>query len=178
MLYIKALHIIFVITWFAGLFYIVRLFVYHSESDSKPEPERSILKNHFKIAERRLWYGITWPSAVGTYIFGFWYLFRLYGTSIPDWLLLKLGFVLGLTIYHLICHKIFNQYQSDKIKYSSMQMRLWNEAATVFLITIVFIVELKNLTNWVWGLGGLIIFSLLLIAAIRIYKRIREKKEK
>ena len=176
MLYIKALHIIFVITWFAGLFYIVRLFVYHSESDSKPEPERSILNTHFKIAERRLWYGITWPSAVGTYLFGFWYLFRLYGNFIPDWLLLKLGFVFGLTIYQLFCQKIFNRFQAGRAKYTSMQMRLWNEVATIFLISIVFIVELKDLTNWMYGLLGLIVFSLSLVGAIKVYKIIRERK--
>ena len=102
MLYLLALHIIFVVTWFAGLFYIVRLFVYHSEADLKPEPERSILFSHFKIAEKRLWYGITWPSAIGTYIFGIALIVNIYGTNIPDWLYLKLVFVFGLTVYHLI----------------------------------------------------------------------------
>ena len=90
MLYLLALHIIFVVTWFAGLFYIVRLFVYHSEAKEKPEPERSILISHFKGAEKRLWYGITWPSAIGTYIFGIWLLVDRYGANIPEWLFLKL----------------------------------------------------------------------------------------
>jgi len=69
--YIKALHIIFVVTWFAGLFYIVRLFIYFAEAQEKPEPERSILQNQFRIMQKRLWYGITWPSAILTLIFGF-----------------------------------------------------------------------------------------------------------
>ena len=91
MLYLMALHIIFVVTWFAGLFYIVRLFVYHSEANLKPEPERSILISHFKIAEKRLWYGISLPSAVGAYIFGIALMVNLYSTNIPDWLYLKLA---------------------------------------------------------------------------------------
>src|SRR4051812_44647583 len=112
MLYLKALHIIFVVTWFAGLFYIVRLFVYHSEAAEKPEPDRSVLINHFKIAERRLWFGITWPSAIGTYIFGIWMTAEMYGTNIPSWLVLKLIVVLLLTVYHLLCGKIISMYQS------------------------------------------------------------------
>ena len=70
-LYIKSLHIIFIVTWFAGLFYIVRLFIYHAESNQKQEPDRSILIDHFKVAEKRLWFGITFPSMILTYVFGF-----------------------------------------------------------------------------------------------------------
>src|ERR1035441_1745460 len=70
-LYLKATHIVFVVTWFAGLFYIPRLFIYHTEAQEKPEPEKTILSNQFKIMTKRLWYGITWPSMVLTYILGF-----------------------------------------------------------------------------------------------------------
>ena len=70
--YVLSLHIIFIVTWFAGLFYIVRLFIYHTEAEAKPEPEKSILQNQYKIMEKRLWYGITWPSLVLTLIFGPW----------------------------------------------------------------------------------------------------------
>ena len=83
-LYLKALHIIFVVTWFAGLFYIVRIFVYHSEAAGKTEPERSILMNHFKKAARPLWYGITWPSAIGTYVFGTWMIVQVYPWPMPS----------------------------------------------------------------------------------------------
>jgi putative membrane protein len=173
---ILALHIIFVVTWFAGLFYIVRLFVYHAEADKKSEPERSILIAHFKLAQKRLWYGITWPSAIGTTIFGLWLLYGMYGFNIPDWLYLKLFFVLGLMVYHLLCGRIFNQFQKDKINFSGMKMRLWNEVATVFLVSIIFIVELKDMLNWMKGVLGLMIFSAVLIFAIRIYKKMRESK--
>lgn len=175
MLYIKALHIIFVITWFAGLFYIVRLFVYHAEANEKSEPERSILIEHFKGAEKRLWYGITVPSAYGTLIFGSWLTYEMFGSQLPDWLLLKLGFVVGLLAYHLLCGKILREFQSGKLRFSGMQMRIWNEVATLFLISIVFIVVLKDMLSWVKGLIGLIIFSMAIMAAIKIYKKVREK---
>lgn len=174
-LYIKALHIIFVVTWFAGLFYIVRLFIYHTEASQKPEPDRRILISHFKIAEKRLWYGITFPSMILTYVFGFWMAYEMFGLSFPGWLLLKLAFVLGLTLYHFECHRMFNKLQRDEIKYSSLRLRIWNEVATLFLFAIVFIVVLKDSGNWLWGMAGLVIFALLLFAAIHIYKKRREQ---
>lgn len=173
---VLALHLIFIVTWFSGLFYIVRLFVYHAEANQKSEPARSILLSHFRIAEKRLWYGITWPSAIGTFIFGFWLLFGIYNTDIPDWLYLKLIFVAALFIYHLLCGQIFRHFQKDDIRYTGMQMRLWNEVATIFLVSIIFIVIHKDLTNWMKGVGALLVFSLALMAAIKIYKRLREKK--
>ena len=176
-LYLKALHIIFVVTWFAGLFYIVRLFVYHSEASNKPEPDRTILTNHFKVAEKRLWYGITWPSMIGTYLFGFWMAYELYGFSFPGWLLLKLAFVIGLTLYHLQCGNMFRYFQRNEIRYSSMKLRLWNEVATLFLFSIVFIVVLKDQGNWLWGVVGLILFALALTLAIYLYKKARGRKE-
>ena len=174
--YIKALHIIFVVTWFAGLFYIVRLFIYFAEASEKEEPEKSILQTNFKIHQKRLWYGITWPSAIFTAIFGptLWY---LYG-SLPDWLMIKILFVLGLYFYHFICHSIFRQQQRGIIRYSSMQLRIWNEVATLFLFAIVFIVVLKNTLSMFYGIGGLVIFALILLLAIRIYRRVRIKREK
>jgi|ERR1051326_1206245 putative membrane protein len=176
-LYVLALHIIFVVTWFAGLFYIVRLFVYHSEAEKKPEPEKSILQDQYKLMEKRLWYGITWPSMIGVYIFGFWLLYSAYGFNIPAWLVLKLSFVFGLTLYHMQCHVMFANYQLGVIKYSSVKMRLWNEVATIFLVAIIFIVILKDSFSYVWGLLGLILFTTTIYLAIKIYKKSREKKE-
>src|SRR5690349_570746 len=100
--YILALHIIFIVTWFAGLFYIVRLFIYHVEADQKAEPERNILIKQFQVMQRRLWYGITWPSAVLTFIFGpiLWLgYFPQY--TFQAFFILKLCFVAGLALYHL-----------------------------------------------------------------------------
>ncbi len=172
--YIKALHIIFVVTWFSGLFYIVRLFIYTVEAQASVEPERSILLKNLNLWMRRLWYGITWPSAVLTLLFGIYFL-HIYAQNMPSWLWVKLGFVVGLYIYHLICHRIFNQLQKGIYSYSSQQLRVWNEVATIFLISIVFIVVLKSALSMLWGLIGLIVFSLILMLAIRIYKKVRER---
>src|ERR1044072_7535148 len=96
--YIKALHIIFIVTWFSGLFYVVRLFIYNTEAGEKGAMEKTILRRQFAIMIRRLWFGITWPSAILTLIFGGWMLY-LYG-SVPFWLRIKLGLVLALFLYH------------------------------------------------------------------------------
>jgi protoporphyrinogen IX oxidase len=170
--YVKALHIIFVVTWFSGLFYIVRLFVYSAEANEKPEPERSVLLKQFGIMQKRLWYGITWPSAVLTLIFGTW-MGILYG-SLPTWLLVKLFFVGALFIYHISLHVIFRQQQKEIFKYTSQQLRIWNEVATIFLIAIVMLAVVKQLLSVAWSIGVLIAFVLILLSAIRIYKRYRK----
>lgn len=170
--YVKALHIIFIVTWFSGLFYIVRLFVYAAEANEKAEPEKSILLKQFGIMQKRLWYGITWPSAVLTLIFGTWVGF-LYG-SLPAWLLIKLFFVLGLFIYHFTLHRILIQQQAHKFKYSSQQLRVWNEVATIFLLAIVMLAVVKQFLSVVWGILVLIGVSVLLMISIRVYKKMRK----
>ncbi len=169
--YIKALHIIFVVTWFSGLFYIVRLFVYNTEANTKAEPERTILLNQFGLMLKRLWYGITWPSAILTIVFGCW-LWYLYG-SLPTWLLIKLCFVAGLFFYHLSLQVIFAQQSKGIFKYTSQQLRTWNEVATLFLITIVMLAVVKQMMSIIWGIAGLGIFTIMLLAAIKIYKKLR-----
>jgi putative membrane protein len=170
--YIKALHIIFVVTWFSGLFYIVRLFVYNAEAHTKIEPERTVLMKQFGVMQKRLLYGITWPSAILTLIFGTW-MGILYG-SLPPWLLIKLFFVLCLFIYHLSLHKIFKQQQREDFRWSSQKLRMWNELATLFLIAIVMLAVVKELLSVVWGLGVLIVIAVLLMIAIKVYKKYRK----
>ena len=170
-LYIKAIHIIFIVTWFAGLFYIPRLFIYNTEANEKPEPERSILQKQFSIMIKRLWLGITWPSAILTLIFGVW-IGWLYG-SIPAWLWTKLGFVAVLYLYHFSLHKLYKQHINAKFIYSSQQLRIWNEIATILLVATVMIVSVKQNISLVWGVIGLILFIVLIMGAIRIYKMIR-----
>jgi protoporphyrinogen IX oxidase len=174
-LYLKSLHIIFIVTWFAGLFYIVRLFVYHAEAEQKLQPEKDILQKQYKIMEKRLWYGITWPSLFLTWIFGLWTAFSIYGFDFPSWLLLKLAFVLGLTFYHLYCHKLFIEFQNDSFNWTSDKLRIWNEVATLFLVAIVFLVVLKGFADLAYGVAGFVIFSALLFLAIKIYKKARQK---
>ncbi len=171
--YIKALHIIFVVTWFSGLFYIVRLFIYSAEANLKPEPEKSILFKQLSLMQNRLWYIIAWPSAILTLIFGGW-LFYLYG-NLPTWLLVKLCFVLGLFIYHLSLHKIFKQQSAGIFKYSSQQLRMWNELATLFLLIIVMLAVVKQMLSVVWGIVGLIAFAIVLMIAIKLYKNFRKE---
>jgi putative membrane protein len=174
-LYVKALHIIFVVTWFAGLFYIVRLFIYSAEANLKPEPEKSILFKQLSLMQNRLWYIITWPSAILTLLFGGW-LWYLYG-SLPTWLLIKLCFVLGLFLYHLSLHSIFKQQARGFFRHTSQQLRAWNEVATLFLITIVMLAVVKQMLSVVWTVIGLIIFSIILLTAIKVYKKLREKDQ-
>lgn len=172
--YIKALHIIFIVTWFAGMFYIVRLFIYNTEANEKAEPEKSILNKQFSVMIKRLWLGITWPSAILTLIFGTWMGF-LYG-GIPSWLWVKLGFVAGLYAYHFTLQKIYSDEMKGIFKYSSNQLRIWNEVATIFLVAVVMIVSVKNSLSWVYGLVGLALLAIILMSAIKIYKSIRNKK--
>lgn len=172
MLYIKALHIIFIVTWFAGLFYIVRLFVYHREAQDMPEPEKSILSNQFKIMEKRLWYGITWPSLFLTFILGF-SLLEIMQFYAFGWMQVKLGFVFGLFVYQLWLHKIFAQFQVGIFNYSSNQLRLLNEVATIFLITIVFLIVGKNQIDYLNGFLGLVAIVCALLVAIWFYKKKR-----
>jgi putative membrane protein len=177
-LYIKALHIIFIVTWFAGLFYIVRLFIYHTEAEQKSEPEKSILQNQFKLMEKRLWYGITWPSMILALTFGTWMVWEVPAFLSQGYFLLKLCFVGALIMYHFQSHIMFKQLQNGEIKYTSFKLRIWNEVATVFLVAIVFLIVLKSNTGFVWGMLGLIGFTILLLLAIRIYKMIRDNKSK
>lgn len=176
--YIKSLHLIFVITWFAGLFYIVRLFVYQIEAHAKPSPEKEILTKQYKLMSYRLWYIITWPSAILASLFAFLMLFGTQRGAVWlnfSWMHVKLAFVFLLYLYHLKCHQIFKQLQRDEVKYSTNFMRLWNEGATIILFAVVFLVILKNAINWVYGVIGIMAFAILLMLGFKFYKRIREK---
>lgn len=171
-LYLKAVHIIFIVTWFAGMFYVVRLFIYHREAQDKPEPEKSVLSVQLLLMTRRLWLGITWPSAIITLIMGAW-LAWLIG-PVPDWLWLKLAFVGGLYAYHFSLHHLYRQQRQGIFRYSSIQLRIWNEVATIFLVTIVMLVVVKTQLSVVWSLGGLTALVIVLMSAIYLYKRWRK----
>jgi len=184
-IYIKALHVIFVVCWFAALFYMPRLLIYHVEADSKPEPDRTILSDQLKIMQRRLWKAIAWPSMILTWFFGLWMVIQnqmLAADGVVDnlllkpWFILKLVFVFLLSLYHLKTHFIFAQQQRNELKWSSLRLRLWNEVATIFLFAIIFLVIPKPTSGWVWGILGLILFILAILGAVAIYKANREKK--
>ena len=173
--YIKALHIIFVVSWFAGLFYIVRLFIYFAEAEEKEETAKTILQTQYKLMSKRLWYIITWPSAILASFFAFWMLYLEPSYLLMPWMHVKLSFVLALYFYHAGCHKVFIQQQKGVVKYTSFKLRIWNEVATVLLFAIVFLVVLKSTISWVWGVVGIILFGLLIMLGIKLYKNIRKK---
>ena len=175
-LYLKALHIIFVVCWFAGLFYIVRLFVYSAEANLKPEPAKNILLDQYKIMTSRLWYIITWPAAILTTVFGIGMLIDTPEWLQQPWMHVKLLFVVLLWAYHFKCHQFVKQIKNDALTKTSSYFRIWNEGATLILFSIVFLVVLKNSLNWIFGVIGIITFMMLLMFAYKFYKRIREKR--
>ncbi len=174
-LYLKSLHIIFIVTWFAGLFYIVRLFIYFKEADKKEEPNQSILKEQYALMSKRLWYIITWPSAILASVFGFCMLYLNPDLLSQKWMLLKLLFVSGLYIYHGTCQIMMGQILKNKLKISAMKLRIWNEVVTLILFAVVFLVILKNTIHWIYGVVGLISISILLMLGIKFYKKLRAK---
>lgn len=176
--YIKALHIIFIVTWFAGLFYIVRLFVYQTEALAKDEPERSILTKQLNLMSNRLWYIITWPSAIITLILGTWMMYDFPGMLKLPFMHIKLTFVFLLYVYQFFCHGIYRQLQLGIAKYTSTQLRIINEVATLILIAVVFIIVLKNELDWIKGTLGFILVTVALMIAIKMYKKLRESKSK
>jgi len=173
--YIKSLHLIFVITWFAGLFYIPRLFVYQIEAFHKPSPDKEILGTQLKLMAKRLWNIITWPSAILATVFAVWLLVLQPFWLHQPWMHVKLTFVVLLILYHLKTHQFYKQLQRDEVTKTSNFMRLWNEGATFILFAVVFLVILKSAINWVFGVIGIVVLGLLLMLGFKIYKNIRAK---
>jgi putative membrane protein len=175
-LFLKSLHIIFITTWFAGLFYVIRLFIYYKEAEEKPEIEKQILLKQYKLMIKRLWYIITWPSAVLATIFAVWLIILQPTWLEMSWMHIKLTFVAALFAYHWTCQIMYNQIEKGYLKYSSFALRIWNEVATIILFACVFLVVLKNSLGWIFGTFGIIGVSILLMLGIKLYKNIRKKK--
>ena len=135
MLWIKSFHIIFVVTWFAGLFYLPRLFVYHAMSEDTASRER------FKIMERKLFFGIMTPGAVLTIAFGLW-LWLGYGFY-GGWLYAKTALVAVLVVYHGYCGKLMIDFRQDRNRHGHVFYRWLNELPAVVLIVIILLVELQ-----------------------------------
>jgi protoporphyrinogen IX oxidase len=135
MLWIKALHIVFMVTWFAGLFYLPRLFVYHAMTADEAGGER------FKVMERKLYYGIMTPGAVFTIAFGMW-LWLGYGFA-GAWLQAKLAVVVALVLYHLYCGRLLADFKHDRNAKSHVWYRWFNEVPVIFLFAAVILVVVK-----------------------------------
>ncbi len=173
--YILSIHIIFVVCWMAGLFYMVRLFIYHTEAQAKPEPDRTILSKQFEIMESKLWWIITTPSMYIVIAAGIGMLYLAPYWLQQPWMHVKLTFVLGLIVYHFICQNKMKQMRDGVYKWTSTQLRLWNELATLLLFAIVFLVVLKSAVNWIYGVGGIVGLSIVLMMAVKVYKNFRTK---
>jgi putative membrane protein len=177
-LYLKALHLVSVVSWFAGLLYIVRLFIYHVEAGARPEPERSVLQAQFALMERRLWYGITWPAFIATAVFGLWMMGRIRAWEMP-WFQLKAVFLAALIGYHLMCGKIRKDLAAGRCAWTSARLRVWNEVATLLLFAIVFTAVLKSPMAAGKGMAWVAIvaaFGVGLMMFIRKRKRARNRK--
>ncbi|ARV60810.1 TIGR00701 family protein [Nostocales cyanobacterium HT-58-2] len=175
----KAFHIVGIVVWFAGLFYLVRLFIYHVEANQEAEPARTILKNQYQIMEKRLYSIITTPGMLVTVAMAIGLLTTEPEVLKEGWLHVKLGFVVLLIGYHHYCKRLMKQLAEDKCKWNSQQLRALNEAPTVMLVVIVLLAVFKNnlptdLTAWV--IVGMVIA---MAATIQLYARKRRKdKEK
>ncbi|MFM6954797.1 MAG: protoporphyrinogen oxidase HemJ [Sphingobacteriaceae bacterium] len=174
-LYFKAIHIIFVVSWMAGLFYSVRLFIYHTEANELPEAERTILQKQYGIMESRLWNIITTPAMILTVLAGLGMLYLNPFLLQEGWMQLKLGFVVALLLYHFICQRMISQFKKGIFSWSSTQLRLWNEVATLLLVAIVFAVILRTALDMAYGIIGLLVLSAVIMLAVKVYKHFREQ---
>lgn len=175
-LYAKAIHIIFVICWMAGLFYMPRLFVYHTEAKQKSEVEYQVLHKQFVIMENRLWWVITTPAMYITVCSALIMLYINPTLLQLGWMQLKLGFVAGMIAYHFISQQIMYKLRDEKSKWTSTHLRLWNEVSTILLFAIVFLVILKSAIGWVFGVLGILGLGILLMILVKLYKKYRKSK--
>jgi putative membrane protein len=171
-IYLKAFHIVFIVTWFSGMFYLCRLFVYNTEANKKPESEKYILQKQFTIMIKRLLFGITLPSAIITLVIGLSLLHVF--NQLPQWMLIKLGLVFLLFFYHISLHILYNQQKRNVFKYTASQLRIWNEVPTVFLVSIVLLVMVRQELNIIYLAVSMLAFLLLMMAVVKIYKALRK----
>jgi protoporphyrinogen IX oxidase len=174
--YLKALHLVAVVSWFAGLLYVVRLFIYHVENAARNEPERSVLHAEYVRIERMLWYRIAWPAFLATALFGLWLMVLIRAWEFP-WFHLKAGLLLLLVAYHLLCGRIRKDLEAGRCRLTSVQLRLWNESATLLLFAIVFTAVLKSPSAAGKGMLGVAGFALLLMGAVTLVRRSRRNRK-
>ncbi len=174
--YFKALHIIGFVSWFAGLFYLVRLFVYHVEAEQKPQPEQDILKKQFNVMELKLYRIITNPAMIITVIFGIAMLIINPAYLTMGWMQIKLALMVLLIGYHFLCKKIITNLENGTNKIDSFQLRLFNEVPTLFLVSIVLFAVVKNGLNYWYVLAGMVAFSVFLFYAASAYRKKRESQ--
>jgi putative membrane protein len=161
---LRALHIIGIVCWFAGLFYLVRLFIYHVEAFDEAEPKRGILTAQFALMSRRLWYAITVPAMILTAVTGTSLMFGYHDVVHESWLHLKLALLAVLFGYHYDCGRIRKRLAAGERPYTSRQLRIYNEVATFLLVGIVFVAVSRNIGVAFKALGGCaLLFAVLVI---------------
>ena len=173
----KAFHLIGVVVWFAGLFYLVRLFVYHAEAEQQPEPAQTILKNQYELMEKRLYNIITTPGMVVTVAMAVGLISTEPEVLKSGWLHIKLTFVVLLLAYHFWCGRIMKKLEKGESKWTGQQFRALNEAPTLLLVVIVLLAVFKNslpldLTTWL-----IVALIVTMAAAIQLYAKKRQKAQ-
>lgn len=166
----KALHLIGIVSWFAGLFYIVRLYVYDVEAATRPDSERKILQTQLRIMQKRLWYGITWPALVLTILCG-WVLADTLQVWSQAWFLWKALVLVLLVTYHLICGWIRKSHLDNRYPLTSFGLRLWNEVATVLLILLVFLAVTRNPPTAALATGIFMTFGVSVFGVLKIIRK-------
>jgi putative membrane protein len=172
----KSLHIVGFVSWFAGLFYLVRIFVYQVESWAKQEPERSILSHQFHLMAYRVYTIICLPALFITWIFGggmLWINGMEWLWANP-WMFFKLIFLVSLTLYHYWCGTLIPKLEKKTLSISSFQFRMLNEVPTLFLVAIVLLAVYKNSLDFLIAFASLILFGFTLYVATKAYKKARE----
>ena len=165
----KALHLVSIVSWFAGLFYIGRLFIYHAEALQKPEVERDILTAQFSLMERRLWRAITVPAAVATFLTGAWLLYLSGAWRLP-WFHMKAVLLVILYGYHDACGHMRRKLAKGQARPLRFY-RFWNEAATVLLFTVVFTAVSKRVAGAGYGLLAVLALTAVGMAVFMVTRR-------
>jgi putative membrane protein len=174
----KIIHIIGFVAWFAGLFYLVRMFVYHTEAYDNEEPKKGILRTQFSLMEWRVYSIICNPAMMITWTFGLLMIY-MYGYewfASNYWLHFKFVLLILMTVYHLYCKSLIRKLEDTKTGFSSTQFRLFNEVPTLFLILITSIAVFKNATNPIILIACVAGIALLLVTMTKLYKKVRESK--
>jgi protoporphyrinogen IX oxidase len=162
----KALLLIFTVTFFAGTFHIVRLFVAHREALAKWEPDRAILSKQFGLLERRALYYLIWPSLIAVLALGCWLVIQRPGVLKLPFMQVGLGIVAMLAGYHITVQRIYGRLKRGELRWSALQLQLWAQGATVLLVAVIMVALMRDRLTWVWGSLGLVVMGGLVMVAI------------
>ena len=170
----KCIHIIFVVSYFAGLFYMVRLFIYHTEALEKEEPERSILHKQFSFMEERLWNIITVPALILMVLSGIYMFYAMQWVYFTQgWMHVKLLFIVLLFVYHYYSWRLMKRLQAGQTTLTSVQLRMLNEVATIILFVVVFAVVLRGyfVAYWYASLLAFVAMGVLIMLVVKLVNK-------